>query len=204
MKKALNWLYENWMKATPFLAIYVTIILLLYVKEYDFALFLIRLQTPIYWAHEFEEYVCPGGFLDFFNRNPMRSKLWDYPLTKIWSFWINIPLVYIAMPIAWLMAHFISPVRWLWAAYFSFLNAFSHVVFFFIYKFKYNPGLVVSILLNIPFAIYTVYYFVSNWLTTVESNIIRIIVWIIAQASMMVYGFWYLVPKLKKEGLRRD
>ena len=35
-----------------------------------------------------------------------------------------------------------------------------------------------------------------------EVNIISIIVGIIAQASMMVYGFGYLVPKIKKEGLR--
>jgi hypothetical protein len=76
----MKWLYENWMKATIFLAVYSFILLWLYVKEQNYALFLIWLQTPIYWTHEFEEYVYPGGFLDFFNRNMMGSIRGDKPL----------------------------------------------------------------------------------------------------------------------------
>ena len=89
----MQWLYDHWMKATPFLAFYTTILIWLYVKEQNYALFLIWMQTPIYWLHEFEEYICPGGFLDFFNRKPLGSVRGDYPLTKAGSFWINIPLV---------------------------------------------------------------------------------------------------------------
>lgn len=40
MKKALNWLYDNWMKATPFLAVYTFILIWLYVRPNNFALFL--------------------------------------------------------------------------------------------------------------------------------------------------------------------
>ena len=98
MKMTMQWLYDNWMKATPFLALYSFILIWLYVREQNYALFLIWMQVPIYWFHEFEEYVCPGGFLDFFNRKPLGSKLGDYPLTKAGSFWINIPLVYILLP----------------------------------------------------------------------------------------------------------
>lgn len=94
-------------------------------------------------------------------------------------------------------------VEWgLWVAYYSALNALAHVVMFFIFGCKYNPGLVASVVLNIPFGIYTVWYFLSHHLVSTEVNIISIIVGIIAQASMMVYGFGYLVPKIKKEGLR--
>ncbi|MBD5186513.1 MAG: hypothetical protein HDS94_00440, partial [Bacteroidales bacterium] len=49
MKKALQWLYDNWMKATPFLAIYSAILIWMYVKDVNYALFLIWMQTPIYW-----------------------------------------------------------------------------------------------------------------------------------------------------------
>ena len=70
---------------------------------------------------------------------------------------------------------------------------------FFIFGRKYNPGLIISIFLNIPFAIYMVWYFFDNNLVTTQGNIISIIVAIIAQASMMIYGFGYLVPKMKKE-----
>ena len=55
----MQWLYDYWMKATPFLAVYSAILIWMYVKDVNYALFLIWMQTPIYWAHEFEEYICP-------------------------------------------------------------------------------------------------------------------------------------------------
>ncbi len=200
----MKWLYENWMKATPFLAFYAFVLLFLYVKNLNFALYLIWLQTCIYWLHEFEEYILPGGFLDYFNRNMMKSNRGDYPLTQIGSFWINIPLVYIAMPLSGLLAHFLG-IEWgLWTAYFSALNAFAHVVMFFKFGRKYNPGLVVSILLNIPVGVYTIWYFLNNHLVSCSVNSISIIVGILAQASMMIYGFGYLVPKMKREQTNSD
>ena len=195
----MEWLYKNWMKAPPFLAFYTFILVFLYIKDANYPLYLIWLQGIIYWVHEFEEYIFPGGFLEFFNKNPLGSNQAEYPLTKIGSFWINIPLVYIAMPFSAILAHFYG-IEWgLWTAYFSFLNAFAHVIMFFVFGRKYNPGLVVSILLNIPVAIYMSWYFWSNNLITVQTNIISIIVAFLAQASMMIYGFAYLIPKMKKE-----
>lgn len=199
----MQWLYDNWMKATPFLAVYSFILIWLYVREQNYALFLIWLQTPIYWAHEFEEYIFPGGFLDFFNRNPLGSKRGDYPLTKSGSFWINIPLVYILMPAAGIMAHYFGIGWGLWAAYFSVLNAFAHVVMFFVFGFRYNPGLAASVFLNIPFGIYAAWYILTNEHITAAANVASILFGIAAQASMMIYGFAYLVPKIRREGLRK-
>lgn len=51
MKKTLNWLYENWMKGTPFLALYTFILIWLYVKDANYPLFLIWLQCSAYWLH---------------------------------------------------------------------------------------------------------------------------------------------------------
>ncbi len=189
------------MKATPFLALYSFILIWLYVKEQNYALFLIWMQTPIYWAHEFEEYICPGGFLQFFNRNPLGSVKEDYPMTR-GAFWINIPLVYILLPLSGIVAHFFGIGWGLWTAYFSALNALAHVGMFFIFGCKYNPGLVASVLLNIPFGIYTVWHFLSHHLVSTGVNVASIIFGIIAQASMMIYGFGVLVPKIKREGLR--
>ena len=200
----MKWLYDNWMKATPFLAFYSFILIWLYVRDSNYALYLIWLQTIIYWCHEFEEYILPGGFLDFFNRNMMRSTRGDEPLNKVGSFWINIPLVYIAMPLSGLLAHFWGLEWGLWTAYFSFLNAFSHVVMFFVFGRKYNPGLVVSILLNIPVAIYMVWYFFTNLQFSTTVHIVSIIVGIIAHISMMIYGFGVLVPRAKREGYAKD
>ncbi len=195
----MNWLYNNWMKATPFLAVYSFILVFLYVRDVNYPLYLIWLQGIIYWTHEFEEYIFPAGFLKFFNHYMMGSTQEEYPMSKIGSFWINIPLVYIAMPASAILAHFFG-LKWgLWTAYFSFLNAFSHVVMWLIFGRKYNPGLVVSVVLNIPVAIYTVWFFLANHLVSGTANVMSIIVGILAQASMMIYGFGYLKPLLKKE-----
>ncbi len=85
---------------------------------------------------------------------------------------------------------------------FSALNAFAHVVMFFLFGFKYNPGLEASAFVNIPFGIYMVWYFLSNDLVSTSVNIASIVFGILAQASMMIYGFAYLVPKIKREGLK--
>ncbi len=207
MKTTLNWLYENWMKGTPFLALYTFILIWLYVGHdtiEGIALTLIWLQCPFYWAHEFEEYVLPGGFLDFFNRNMMGSTRGDKPLTKVGSFWINIPLMYVLLPLSGILAHYLGADWGLWTAYYSTLNASAHVVMFFIFGRKYNPGLVISLLLNIPLGIYTIWFFLSNDLVSTGVNIVSVILGIIAQASMMVYGFAYLVPTSKKEGYHRS
>lgn len=185
------------------MAVYSFILLWLYLRGQDYALYLIWLQTPVYWLHEFEEYILPGGFLGFFNRNVLRSKRGDYPLGLRPSFWINIPLVYILLPLSGIAAHFWG-VEWgLWTAYFSALNAFAHVVMFFLFRFEYNPGLIVSTFVNIPVGVYTVWYFLSNGLVSAGANVLAIVAGVLAQASMMIYGFAILVPKIKREGLRR-
>ena len=190
----MDWLYNHWMKATPFLAFYSFILITLYVK--DSSLYLIWLQGIIYWIHEFEEYIYPGGFLDFFNKHMMGSSGGEFPLSKIGSFWINIPLVYISMPFAAIISHFYGIEYGLWTAYFSALNATSHVVMFFVFDYKYNPGLIASIFLNIPFGIYAVSKIAP--LLSLKTNILNIIVGIIAQISMMIYGFGFLKPLVKK------
>ena len=196
----MQWLYEHWMKATPFLAFYSLILISLYVK--DQYLFYIWLQTIIYWVHEFEEYILPGGFLDFFNKHMMGSSGGEFPLSKVGSFWINIPLVYIAMPFAAVLTHFYGLEYGLWTCYFSILNASSHVVMFFIFGFKYNPGLIASVLLNIPFGIYAIYFIGPN--LSFEANAYSIIFGFIAQASMMIYGFGFLKPLVKKNELKEE
>ena len=100
------------------------------------------------------------------------------------------------MPFSAVLAHFFGYEYGLWTCYFSILNASSHVVMFLIFGFKYNPGLVASICLNIPFGIYAIT--LIGPLLSFEANVLNIIFGIIAQASMMVYGFGFLKPLVKK------
>jgi hypothetical protein len=50
----------NCSASTVFLAIYITIMLVLFVRD-DHPLLLIWAQLPVYFFHEFEEDVLPGG-----------------------------------------------------------------------------------------------------------------------------------------------
>ena len=64
--------------------------------------------------------------------------------------------------------------------------------------FKYNPGLIVSLFLNIPIGVYTIYYFTSHNLASVDVNLVSLAIGLLIQASLMVYGFRILKPKIQK------
>jgi len=190
----MKWLYENWNKATIFLAIFIATMLFLYVKNYNYALFLIWLQTPVYMIHQFEEYILPGGFKDFFNKKVLGSTESEFPLTSKASFWINVPLTFIAFPLSAIFAGNVAISIGVWTVYFSIVNSLSHVVMFFI--FRYNPGLIISILLNIPVGFYVIYYFAVNHLVSIQTQLIGLVLGLLGQALLMIWGFKILKPKI--------
>ncbi len=191
----MKWLYNNWSASTPFLAIYLLIFLVIFVLEENFALFLIWLQTVVYFFHQFEEYIVPGGFVAFFNTKALGSKKTDFPLDKKSSFWINIPIIYIAFPLSAILAGYFDISLGVWTAYFSIINALSHVGMFF--KYRYNPGLVVSVLLNIPIGIYTLHYLSTNNIISLQTNLIGLAIGVFVQIMVMTYGFLVLKPKVQ-------
>lgn len=172
--------------------------LLLFVRH-DVPLFLIWAQLPVYFVHEFEEYVLPGGFLKFFNNRVLGSRRDDWPLTPTGSLWINGSIIFSAFPIGGILATEFDIRYGLWMAYFSAINATSHVVMAAIFR-GYNPGLVVSVLLNTPVAIYTIVYLSSHALVSTTTNIISLVVGVAIQGVMMFYGFVILKPRVRATG----
>jgi hypothetical protein len=65
------------------------------------------------------------------------------------------------------------------------------------FKYKYNPGLIVSTFLNIPIGIYTIYYFESQNLISVNAQLIGLAIGLLVQGAVMIYGFKVLKPKVK-------
>jgi hypothetical protein len=193
----MKWLYDNWFKSTIFLAVYMLIVLLIFVLKTDFALFLIWIQFVVYLIHQFEEYILPGGFVAFFNKKPLGSLKDDFPLDKKASFWINIPIIFIAYPLSAILAGYIDISIGIWTAYFSVINAISHVGMFFKYKFKYNPGLFISLFLNIPIGVYTIYYFAFQDIISLHAQLVGLIIGLLVQAGLMIYGFRIIKPKVR-------
>ncbi|NRB82607.1 MAG: HXXEE domain-containing protein [Winogradskyella sp.] len=191
----MKWLYKNWYKSTIFIAIYLIIILPLYLLKSDYAVFLIWLQFAVYLLHQFEEYILPGGFVKFFNNKVLQSDKDNYPLDDRASFWINIPIIFIAFPLSAILASCIDISIGIWTAYFSIINALSHVVMFF--KHRYNPGFFVSLFLNIPVGTYTVFYFDDHGIISTNAQLIGLMIGVLIQAAVMIYGFKVLKPKVK-------
>ena len=191
----MKWLYNNWHKSTIFIAIYVLIFLLLFVLQSEFSLFLIWLQFVVYLFHQFEEYILPGGFVKFFNNKMLGSNNEKYPLDDKASFWINIPIIFIAYPLSAILAGNIDISIGIWTAYFSIINAISHVGIYF--KHRYNPGFFVSLFLNIPVGIYTIYYFRSENIISTSEHAIGLVIGLLVQMAVMIFGFMILKPKVK-------
>lgn len=194
----MHWLEDNWYNSTIFLAIYSSIFLLLFGLDGNFALFLIWVHTPVYFLHQFEEYIFPGGFVAFFNTKVLGSNDTGFPVTKTFSFWINIPIIFVGFPLSAILAGQIDISIGIWTAYFSIINALSHVGMFVLLR-RYNPGLVVSVTLNIPVGLFAVGYFVVNDVISLKAHVVGLAVAIAVQACMMVYGFLILKPKIKDQ-----
>jgi hypothetical protein len=193
--EAMKWLERNWPVSTIFLAVFVTLMLVVFVRH-DWGLFLIWAQLPVYFIHQFEEYVLPGGFAKFFNRHTLGSARDDWPLTLVSSVWINLPIVFIAFPVSAVLATELGLSYGLWIVYFSMANALSHIVMLIIFR-RYNPGLVASVVLNIPVGIWAIIYLSSHNLVSLTSNIVGLVIGLAVQVALMVYGFAFLKPRIR-------
>jgi Protein of unknown function with HXXEE motif len=137
----------------------------------------------------------PAAFKEFFNTKVLGSPVAAEPLNARVSVWINVPIVYLAFPFSAVLATTVSLTFGLRTAYFSVINALSHVVMF--ARLGYNPGFVVSLILNIPVGIYTILYLSAHDLFSPMVHAVSAAIGIAVQAALMIYGFGVLEPRLR-------
>lgn len=154
----VNWLYNNWAKLSLFLAIIVTVLIYIFINPSNILLFLIWMQLPVYLLHQFEEHNW-NGFKNYVNRNVFKVKEGDFPLNDKIIFWVNIPIVWILIPIFSGLSH-LNLMFGLWIPYFAVFNSLTHVIVS-VRNREYNPGLLVSLILGIPVGIYALIIFYS-------------------------------------------
>ena len=156
-----RWLKRDWAKTGLILAIYLFIFLVIFVKNNDFALFLILLQTPLYMIHETEEYIFPGGFGKFFNTDIFKLETIDQPVDQNFIFFVNVLLIWIILPLFGLLS--IKDIQFgLWIPYFTVFAGIAHIALAIKARKIYNPGLIVSMLLNIPVGTWNVHACLTN------------------------------------------
>lgn len=149
----MQFIYKNWAKFGGFLAIVIILYLLYSDLSFVHTTSLLWLHFVTLLIHQFEEYVYPGGFKEFFQENIYSKKgIIRSPLNNKGIIFINIGL-------GW-SAYVISAVHGensLWLAVgligVTLLNGFLHTLLFVI-KRKYNPGFVSGLFLCIPFGVY--------------------------------------------------
>ncbi len=169
-----QWLKRDWAKVGFILSIFLFVFLFAFVREADFVIFLLLLQTPLYMLHETEEYIFPGGFAKFFNTRIFGLETEDKPMDENFIFYVNVILIWIALPLAGLLAT-INYNFGLWIPYFSFFAGVAHIALGIKARQLYNPGLIVSLLINIPVGLWVVFYLIEQG---VLENFVNIHFWI--------------------------
>jgi hypothetical protein len=114
----------------------------------------------IYFVHQIEEHVWPGGFRQFMDANVFKSGNDNWPVDKAGVALVN--TAYVWLPIG-LAALFPESLRWLGLAWvgLSLINGIIHLITSIRLR-VYNPGLVTGVLLLIPFTTFMLVYEVSR------------------------------------------
>ncbi|MCB9357429.1 MAG: HXXEE domain-containing protein [Calditrichaeota bacterium] len=116
---------------------------------------------PALMLHQFEEYVLPGGFLPWLNKEIFKSGAAGSPISPKLAFVINIvlgwPLYtlvgYVGLTEMW----FVMPMMGI-----LFVNAWFHIALS-ISTSRYSPGTFSAILVILPLTLYTFYYYIMTW-----------------------------------------
>lgn len=155
-----SWLKKEWAKVGLILSVFLFVFLFVFVREADFVVFLLLLQTPLYMIHETEEYIFPGGFGKFFNTKILNLETEDEPVNENFIFYVNVLLIWIVLPLFGLLST-IDYNFGLWIPYFSLFAGIAHILLAIKAKRIYNPGLVVSLALNIPIGLWSIFYLID-------------------------------------------
>lgn len=163
LSEYFRWLKKEWAKVGVILSIYLFVILFVFVRQYDFVVFVLLLQTPLYMLHQTEEYIFPGGFGKFFNTKIFNLETEDEPLDENFIFYVNVIIIWIVLPVCGLLST-LNYNFGLWLPYFSFFAGVAHVALALKAKKLYNPGLMVSLFINIPVGLWSIRYLLGQGL----------------------------------------
>jgi len=157
------WLKKEWAKVGLILSIYLFMMLFVFVRKYDFVVFILLLQTPLYMLHQTEEYIFPGGFGKFFNTKIFNLATEDKPLDENFIFYVNVLLIWIALPVFGLLST-LNYSFGLWLPYFSLFAGVAHIALALKARKLYNPGLLMSLFINIPVGLWSILYIMGQGL----------------------------------------
>lgn len=104
----------------------------------------------VYMVHQVEEHLWPGGFRQFANANIFRTGLDDWPVGRGGVAFVNVGLVWVPIALAVLAP---ESLRWVGLAWMGLtaVNAVIHIVTSIRLRVAFNPGVVTSVAIFLPF-----------------------------------------------------
>lgn len=180
-----NFWYENWPKAGIIAAVFLLLLLFLNSKapigSYEW---LFWFSLPLYMFHQFEEYVYPGGFKEELNKILVRGERSREILTDRMVLIINIGFIWILTPVLIVLGtiSIIFPVILMTITAF---NGFVHIISSIGFR-RYNPGLIVSVVGNIPLGLYVLIGLGLNAIASSIELFIGILIGVILHMGLLV------------------
>jgi hypothetical protein len=167
----------------------LTILVLLLVTDADvfFYQWLLWLHLPLLWFHEYEEYFLPGGFKHFINtETPLAASppSEDAPLNDPYELAVN--AFFWAMIIAGALLANVAP----WVGLIPVIlqlcvNNFTHTVVFQSRHRGYNPGLITTVFVLMPYCTLVIAYIITEGLFTTMDWVLGIGVSILPVVVML-------------------
>ena len=151
--RLLSCIAANWQKALPYLSVLGILAWIALFRSdplSERALWLGLLI--IYMLHQIEEHLWPGGFRQFTNAHVFKSGNDNWPVDIGGVALINIGYVWLPVSLAVLYP---EALRWVGLGWIglTLINALTHIVSTIRLRI-YNPGLITSIVLFLPFTIF--------------------------------------------------
>ncbi len=181
-------LYDYWAKAGFITALFL-LIMLFFNSRAPIGSFewLYWFSIPLYMFHQFEEYVYPGGFKEELNQILSKVQPNQEILTDKLVLIVNIGFVWILNLLLIILSEIsvIFPIILMTILCF---NGIVHVLSSIRFR-KYNPGLVISIVGNIPLGLYVLLGLGITSTATVVELSLGIIIGIILHGLLFIVLF---------------
>lgn len=178
--------FEHWPKAGLIAAVFILLLLFLNSRAAIGSFeWLYWLSLPLYMIHQFEEYVYPGGFKEELNKVLLNENSSSEILTDKAVLVVNIGFIWILTPVLIVLGAIsvVFPVILMTLVAF---NGFIHLVVSIRFK-RYNPGLIASLVFNIPLGLYVLISLSLNSVVTGIELIIGIVIGLILHMGLLVF-----------------
>lgn len=150
-----HWFHREWMRAGLVVAVFLLVYLTVLVARTNLVLYAMLLCAPLYMLHETEEYLFPGGFVEFMNHDLYKQDPETGMVDERLVYWINMGYIWLPLPVCGLLATYDLRLA-AWMPYFLIFQAVVHVGLSIVARCWYNPGLATACLLHVPFAVWAI------------------------------------------------